>query len=146
MEVEQQGHRLKPPLAIGAGTPRLGSYLRDYLIQVPMGYDGSEPVPLLFYFHGWGDDDICEGCGFKRVSNNYKFIVVKPNGMQDGQKGLRSWNVGAAGRTDICVHANVSITEYASCITTQNESICNCGTCYDDVKFVSDLAASLKNV
>lgn len=122
---------------------RLGDYDREYMIQLPEGYTGEVAVPVLVYMHGWGDDFKCNGCHFKEVANKNNFIVVKPNGMSDGQQNLRSWNVGQAGRTDICVHKDVAETEYSSCLTTKNTSVCNCGTCYDDVRFLSDLGVSL---
>jgi len=123
---------------------RLGTYAREYDIQLPTGYTGKERLPVLLYFHGWGDDMTCSGCRFKEVANKHNFIVVKFQGMADGQKGMRSWNVGQAGRTEICNPKDTYEYEYTSCRTTQNTSLCNCGTCYDDVQFASDVSASLK--
>lgn len=113
------------------------------MVRLPEGYTGKERLPVLFYFHGWGDDFQFDG-KFQAMADTNQLIVVKPNGMTDGQDNFRSWNVGQPGRTDICNHKDVTEYEYSSCITTSNTSICNCGTCYDDVQFTSDLAASLK--
>jgi len=123
-------------------NPLLGRYQREYMVRLPQGYTGKERLPLLFYFHGWGDDFEWDG-SFQEMSNKHNLIIVKPNGMTDGQDQMRSWNVGQPGRTDICNHKDVTEYEYTSCLTTKNTSICNCGTCYDDVRFTSDLAASL---
>jgi poly(3-hydroxybutyrate) depolymerase len=64
--------------------------------------------------------------------------------MSDGQKGCPSWNVGLAGRQDVCKKSDTTAYQYTSCKTTQQTGPCNCFTCYDDVQFVNDLAQSLE--
>lgn len=122
----------------------LGTIAREYSVRLPEKYTGDVPLPVFFYFHGWGDDYTAD-MKFHQMANQQNAIVVKGNGMTDGQDSMRSWNVGQAGRTDICNHQDVTEFEYTSCLTTSNTSICNAGTCYDDVKFVSDLAAKLRS-
>merc|ERR1719188_2192421 len=60
-----------------------------------------------------------------------------------GDGGPTSWNLGVGNRTDNCVKKDVSVYNYTSCSKTEVTSICNCGTCYDDFSFLSDLYNSL---
>merc|ERR1719229_242972 len=82
---------------------RLGTYLRHYLVQVPDSYTGKETLPVLWYFHGqcegWKSDDNKLG----EVGNQEGYILVRPKGMADGDRGCATWNVLAGGRTDVCV-------------------------------------------
>ena len=137
------GKLVKRVIQQADSNPLLGTIPREYSVRLPKTYAGDEPLPVFFYFHGWGDDYEAD-MKFHRMSNQQNAIVVKCNGMTDGQEDMRSWNVGQAGRTDICNHQDVTEYEYTSCLTSHNTSICNCGTCYDDVKFISDLTAKLK--
>jgi|ERR1712137_1027272 len=125
-------------------SPLLGTYERRYNINLPAGYTGKKILPVLFYFHGWGDD-INDAGELPALANEHNFILVRPVGMDDGQKGLVSWNVGSAGRSDVCNprHSAPYEYEYTSCKTLGEQSPCNTYTCYDDVKYVSDLFASL---
>jgi len=123
---------------------RLGTYSRQYYVNVPSGYTGKEQLPVVVYFHGWCDDTTWEG-KFPTVANKENFIFIRPIGMQDGQKDCPSWNVGGAGNTDVCVAKDTTDYEYTSCKTTGQTGDCNCYTCYDDVKMFSDLMTSLSD-
>lgn len=125
---------------------RLGSYARHYLVQLPTGYTGKETLPVMFYFHGWCESWKSDSDNkFIQVANEKGYIMVRPKGMADGDKGCPSWNVNHGGRTDVCVpkDAKSSVVQYTSCQTIGKTGSCNCYTCYDDVKFVSDLTAQL---
>jgi poly(3-hydroxybutyrate) depolymerase len=123
---------------------RLGQYEREYLITIPEGYTGKERVPVIWYFHGWGAS--WRQDTWTDVANANNVIVLNPKGMADGQYGSPSFNVGHAGRTDVCKARDVTdLTEYTSCKTTKQTGPCNCFTCYDDVQFVNDLAQSLED-
>eukprot|EP00929_Paragymnodinium_shiwhaense_P119092 TRINITY_DN9097_c0_g1_i1.p1 TRINITY_DN9097_c0_g1~~TRINITY_DN9097_c0_g1_i1.p1 ORF type:complete len:353 (-),score=86.02 TRINITY_DN9097_c0_g1_i1:247-1305(-) len=121
----------------------LGQYERRYLIRLPPSYTGEEPIPILFYFHGWCDD-WKEPMKFPEVAKHAPFILVKPKGMDDGQKGKISWNVGANGRNDVCEAAKVPDgANYTSCTKLGRDSACNTYTCYDDVQFFLELYKAL---
>lgn len=117
--------------------PRLGAYRRKYIVRLPADYTGFRKVPSLFYFHGWGE--VPMGNELKTKG----FVIVQPQGMADG--GPSSWNLGTANRTDTCNHKDVDKYNYTSCFKKHVHSICNCGTCYDDYKFIVDLIAQLQS-
>jgi poly(3-hydroxybutyrate) depolymerase len=121
---------------------RLGTYKRQYYVNLPKGYSGKEQLPVLVYFHGWCDDTTWIG-KLAQVGDEQNYITVRPIGMEDGQEGCASWNSLSAGRLDVCDPKRADEYEYTSCKTTQQEGACNCYTCYDDVKFFSDLMTSL---
>jgi len=127
--------------------PRLGSYERDYMISIPSTYSGRQQLPILFHFHGWGGEYKCvdDSCSLDKAGDKHGFIVIKPRGMDDGQPGLGSWNVGTASRNDTCVPKDVTQYNYSSCMKIGERQLCNCGTCYDDFSFISDLYTNLLN-
>jgi polyhydroxybutyrate depolymerase len=67
--------------------------VRDYKIYVPVIYDGSTPVPLVFNFHGYGSNYIeQEQYGdFRAIADTANFILVHPNGTPDNF-GTLAWN------------------------------------------------------
>ncbi|HIM35156.1 MAG TPA: hypothetical protein EYM33_06450 [Pseudomonadales bacterium] len=69
--------------------------VRDYLLYVPQSYSGSESVPLLFNFHGYGSSAIGQmGYGdFRVLAEEQQFILVVPQGtlLED----TSHWNVGS---------------------------------------------------
>ena len=69
--------------------------VRDYLLYVPQSYSGSESVPLLFNFHGYGSSAIGQmGYGdFRVLAEEEQFILVVPQGtlLED----TSHWNVGS---------------------------------------------------
>lgn len=123
---------------------RLGTYKRQYYVNLPKGYTGKEKLPVLAYFHGWCDDTTWIG-ELATVGDKEKYITVRPVGMDDGQEGCASWNSLSAGRLDVCDTKKAEEWEYTSCKTTKQQGACNCYTCYDDVKFFSDLMTSLSS-
>jgi polyhydroxybutyrate depolymerase len=72
---------------------------REYIQYVPTIYDGSEPVPVVFVFHGLGDT--MEGMyaiGMDDVADTANFIVIVPQALPDALAGT-AWNslAGIAG-------------------------------------------------
>jgi len=117
---------------------------RKYLLNLPKGYTGNSNLPLLLYFHGTGDNAIFDdGTTFNVQSDVHNFIYVKPIGMKDDKQSLRSWNVGHAGRTDVCKESKTTPNEYDSCKKLKMKGPCNCYTCFDDVEFVNKLVEDL---
>ncbi|MCG3151792.1 MAG: hypothetical protein GEEBNDBF_01076 [bacterium] len=85
----------------GAGTTResltIDGRQRTYLVHLPRGYDGSEPLPLVLVFHGGG------GSGpnaetmsqFSPKADREHFIVVYPEGTNRRHTDkLLTWNAG----------------------------------------------------
>lgn len=69
-----------------------GGLTREYDVQIPLSYNGTAPVPLVFDFHGYtsNKDQQKLVSGFSELAENEGFIVVRVNGFG----ALRSWNAG----------------------------------------------------
>lgn len=68
---------------------------RSYLIHVPPGYHGQDPLPLVVVIHGAFDtaSGMETYSGFSELSDRENFLVLYPNGM--GLFGyLQHWNAG----------------------------------------------------
>ena len=73
---------------------------REYVVHVPMTYDGSQPVPLIFMLHGTSGSgpDFYENIGWKELSETENFIVVYPSSLrykiidEEGPKVTTKWN------------------------------------------------------
>ncbi|MBK8699239.1 MAG: hypothetical protein IPN29_06700 [Saprospiraceae bacterium] len=69
----------------GPGKVRVNTFVdgieREYLIHIPLNYDGSKPVPLVFMLHGTsGDADVFYNAyGWKELSETEGFIPVFPS-------------------------------------------------------------------
>ena len=67
---------------------------RDYIIYIPSVYNVSDPIPLVFCFHGYGGNanSILSYTSFNSISDTAGFIVVYPQGTL--LQGTPHWNVG----------------------------------------------------
>ena len=67
---------------------------RDYIIHIPSIYNVSDPIPLVFCFHGYGGNanSILSYTIFNSISDTAGFIVVYPQGTL--LQGTPHWNVG----------------------------------------------------
>lgn len=73
---------------------------REYVVHVPLKYDGSKAVPLVFMLHGTGGSgpDFYENIGWKELSEVENFIVVYPSSLryriidEEGPKITTKWN------------------------------------------------------
>jgi poly(3-hydroxybutyrate) depolymerase len=67
---------------------------RDFYVWVPKSYDGTQPFPVIFAFHGLGDDCLNFGpaTGLQDLSETQNFLYVYPC----GYPGLigNAWNAG----------------------------------------------------
>jgi len=92
--------------------------MRSFWAYVPKSYNPNNPVPLLFTFHGLGDDcyDFGHGTGLIDQSDAHGFILVYPCGYP-GLLG-NAWNAGTC---------------------------CLDGYDIDDVQFTRDMAAFMVN-
>ncbi|MBX7183473.1 MAG: T9SS type A sorting domain-containing protein [Bacteroidia bacterium] len=76
-------------------TINIGGTQRQYKLYVPASYNGSEKVPLVFCFHGLGDNmDNFENIGMTFVADTANFIVITPQAATDALAGT-AWNSGA---------------------------------------------------
>lgn len=68
---------------------------REYIVYIPEIYDGLNPVPLLFNFHGYGmsANDQMTVLNMRAVADTAGFIIVYPQGTLHW--GSPHWNVGS---------------------------------------------------
>jgi polyhydroxybutyrate depolymerase len=66
---------------------------RSYVLHVPAGLDASQPVPLVFVFHGFQENgnSIRMQSGMDRVADANGFLVAYPDGTGSGSGSL-GWN------------------------------------------------------
>lgn len=59
---------------------KVGDLTREFRLVVPEGLDPAKPVPLVFVFHGKGDNKafICRYSGFEELAGKNGFIAVFP--------------------------------------------------------------------
>jgi polyhydroxybutyrate depolymerase len=73
------------------GVKGQGSYVRQYKVHVPPGYDPTVPTPVVFCIHGLAQNSVMfcvTGAALDKKSDAAGFILVMPNGYQN------SWNAG----------------------------------------------------
>ena len=65
---------------------------REYVLYIPDSYDGTSAVPVLFNFHGFGDNasDYMNNADMRAVSESDTFILVYPQG--SCLDGSSHWN------------------------------------------------------
>jgi polyhydroxybutyrate depolymerase len=76
------------------GTLISSGVAREYLLHVPVAYDGSRPVPLVISLHGAGgwpglQRDVS---GWNDLADEHGFLVVYPSAA--GGRGPRVWTLG----------------------------------------------------
>lgn len=72
-----------------------GGLFRDFSIYIPAGYNGVDPMPLMFNFHGYTQtvsEYMKESC-MMEVADKEGFILVFPQGTL--LEGNTHWNVGS---------------------------------------------------
>ncbi|MEM6348164.1 MAG: PHB depolymerase family esterase, partial [Bacteroidota bacterium] len=81
----------------GAETLMYAGEAREYLVYVPDSYDGSEKVPLMLNFHGFGGlaSDYIEYADMRPQSDANGFILVYPQGTC--LDGFPHWNAALNG-------------------------------------------------
>ena len=57
---------------------------RQYIEYVPSSYNASTPAPVLFVFHGLGDDmsNMFSNTGFKNIADQHGWIVITPQALE----------------------------------------------------------------
>lgn len=92
------GCGLTPPTAPGTTVPQdliVGKTTRHYVLHVPLGYDGRDPVALLLAFHGHGStaERFPQYTGFNHLADTQNVIVAYPQGAI-GPDLHTGWNTG----------------------------------------------------
>lgn len=74
-------------------TINVGGTNRSYRLYIPALYDGSEAVPLVFNFHGYGSNSQEQEFygDFRPIADTANFILVHPQGLDLGG-GAAGWN------------------------------------------------------
>lgn len=77
---------------------------RSFILYVPASYTGTDSVPLIFSFHGFGGNaaDQMEDYDFRPIADTAGFLVAYPQGLAAGP-GVTTWNIGSdtSGTDDI---------------------------------------------
>lgn len=77
-------------------TIDVGSDQRQYLLELPQGYDGRTPVPVMFAFHGTATtavDFLGAAYGDVRAAAAGRFLLVAPQGLKrNDQTGWIDFN------------------------------------------------------
>ena len=74
-----------------SGVKGQGTYVRQYKVHVPPGYDPKVPTPVVFCIHGLAQNPVMfcvTGAALNTKSDEAGFVLVMPNGYQN------SWNGG----------------------------------------------------
>jgi polyhydroxybutyrate depolymerase len=81
---------------------------RQYLLYIPVSYDGTKPVPFILALHGLGDNmNDFAGIDFNDVADTADFIFAIPQALVDTVlTGETAWNSGA-GEFGITLNPNV---------------------------------------
>ena len=76
-------------------TLSLNKVVREYTVYVPARYDGSEPVPLMFNFHGYTGraNGHMNSTRMQPIADTAGFILVYPQGSLFNNS--THWNVGS---------------------------------------------------
>lgn len=130
-----------------------GALTRTFRVEVPDGYDGSAPLPVILVFHGWGGDEnsILGDAVVTETASAEGYILVAPRGVgsEGGDDNYNSWTFrGSATGLDggggkICDDEATGDYHYASCGplgTGVAQNSCSWTQCQtDDVAFVGKL-------
>jgi len=70
------------------------SVQRTFILYVPASYTGTDSVPLVFSFHGFGGnaEDQMEDYDFRSIADTAGFLVAYPQGLAAGP-GVATWNI-----------------------------------------------------
>jgi polyhydroxybutyrate depolymerase len=98
-------------------TINVGGVERHYLVAVSPVYDGRVSVPIIFVFHGKGNDGALEEriSGFTELAGKENFIAVYPDGLDHVWNGGRkSLPTEESGKSDDVAFVSAMIDELGS--------------------------------
>eukprot|EP01062_Namystynia_karyoxenos_P044650 TRINITY_DN32935_c0_g1_i2.p1 TRINITY_DN32935_c0_g1~~TRINITY_DN32935_c0_g1_i2.p1 ORF type:complete len:395 (+),score=74.90 TRINITY_DN32935_c0_g1_i2:56-1186(+) len=117
-----------------------------YLLRVPPTYHPDTPNAVILLFHGWQQEGNLPYTGEWDTGG---YVVVAPNGPDDGPSGARSWNAagsaaspGPLGAT--CDAAAASHLCYDSCKPCADK--CWWSTCQDTVSLALYVVAAVQRL
>ena len=130
---------------------------REYVLYIPNSYDGTSSVPVLFNFHGFGDNasDYMNNADMRAVSESDTFILVYPQG--SCLDGSSHWNPCPTGgdnksTADDLGFVESTISEISSQYNVDMERIYAAGysnggmMAYGLANYKSDLIAAVASV
>ncbi len=102
---------------------KVGDLERTYFLHIPPGLNDQQPVPLVFFFHGYSESALQARnyTGLDQIANANGFIVVYPDG--SGSAGGFSWN--GSGCCGYALQNNVDEPAFVRAITTDIETLVN---------------------
>jgi polyhydroxybutyrate depolymerase len=65
--------------------------VRDFIVQIPAGFQVNQAYPVVFFFHGLGGNKNFGRDMMRSIADNEGFIGIYPQGY------LNSWNAGSGG-------------------------------------------------
>jgi polyhydroxybutyrate depolymerase len=75
-------------------TIQIGSLTRNYIQYLPVNYQSSENLPVIFVLHGLGGNAAgMTGVGFNQIADTARFIVIYPDGKLNAYNQA-GWNNG----------------------------------------------------
>jgi polyhydroxybutyrate depolymerase len=77
-------------------TLNLDGLERSYILHVPPGYDGTQPMAVVLVFHGGGGnaENAVRMTGFSAQADQAGFLAVYPNGTGRLEDKVLTWNGG----------------------------------------------------
>jgi polyhydroxybutyrate depolymerase len=87
----------RAPAAPVPGSLVVGGVERHYIFVLPAAYDGRVPMPVVFVFHGAGNDGAAleRSLGFTQLQSQKYFLAVYPDGID------KAWNGGRTAPTSL---------------------------------------------
>ena len=136
------------------GSIITGGVSRAYRMYIPAIYNSSNPVPLVFNFHGYGSNSIQQEAygDFRPIADTANFIIVHPQGLDiGGGAGWNCFNTIASGSADYNFVANLIDTISSQYNINQNRiystGMSNGGfMSYDMACFLSSRFAAIASV
>lgn len=78
-----------------AATIEIDGATRDYVLYLPVGYEGEADLPLVVNLHGLSSSaqNQIDRSGFNAVADTERLIIAYPNALGGGPLGLAQWDV-----------------------------------------------------
>ena len=122
----------------------------NYLRFILLGFDNTEPVPMVMDLHGYNSDaqEQIQRSHWQRVALQNNFVLVWPNGPGDSPNSIGSWNVSRTfGPEGACCDVNRDrwgeFECHYSCPLCDSSYSCDWSSCYDDLGFMEFLISHI---
>jgi len=124
---------------------------REYRLHLPVGYDSSQPAPLVLVIHGYtgtAETTEMEYTSFRSSSDEHGYVAVFPQGtgFEVGGNLITSWNDRACNASpgpggSICTDEAFDYPTPPECGEPRE---CDWCSCHDDVGFIEALLDELE--